>query len=184
MVKHILAIKKPCYSATFCLLLMIAAFMLAASSAQAQSREQCHKCCESKGFDEYYLDQCKVKCFRAPEHCVQDRPAPIQQPAANPEPAVRPTPPPPQQPQRVAQPPRQPAPAPQFRFPPSLDLVPGKEWEAAGQILAANNISPQHPAYQTALNNIVTILVNFVRANPAGGKLPTAELERVVRQFR
>jgi hypothetical protein len=63
-------------------------------------------------------------------------------------------------------------------------MAPGKEWEAAAQLLAYNGISPQHPNYQPALRSVEQILTQFARANPGGGRLPTAQLDRVIKQFR
>jgi hypothetical protein len=63
-------------------------------------------------------------------------------------------------------------------------MVPGREWEAAGQILAANGVSPQNPNYQAGLKAIEAVLIEFAKANPGGGKLPTAQLERIIRQVR
>ena len=72
----------------------------------------------------------------------------------------------------------------QFRYPNPLNLVPGKEFEAAGQILAVNGIPPQHPQYAAGLKAVEQVLVQFARANPSGGRLPTAQLERILRQLR
>lgn|GEM_PF-1230059 len=169
-----------------------------------QTRDQCRKCCEGKGFDDYYLEQCKLKCFRSPDHCADAkaapapstereavRPAPAERPPAveprppstEPRPAVRqPAPPPstePPAPRREAAPRGAP-----FSWPGQLSLTPGKEWEAAGQILSANGIPPQHPNAQRALQAIEAVLVDFARRNPQGGQLPTAALEQIIRQNR
>ena len=60
-------------------------------------------------------------------------------------------------------------------FPSPLNLVPGREAEAAGQILNLNGISPQHPNYGAGVQAITGILQNFARNNPSGGSLPTDE---------
>ena len=65
-------------------------------------------------------------------------------------------------------------------FPSPLNLVPGREAEAAGQILNLNGISPQHPNYGAGVQAITGILQNFARNNPSGGSLPTDEMQRVV----
>lgn len=189
-----------------------------------QSKEQCERCCQNSGFDEYYLEQCRLKCFRNPDHC-QDRGAPKKPATAAPEasptpppvrtapprqagpPAAQPGPPPvqtgpppqyqgpqqpgpppqagpPQQPPATARPPRAGPGDVVFQWPNPLNLVPGKEFEAAGQILGANGITPQHPGYSTALRAVEQVLVDFARNNPAGGRLPTDQLVRILMQFR
>ncbi len=152
----------------------------------AQTKEQCHDCCKGQGLDEYYLEQCRLKCFRNNDHCVghqkkqptAEAPAPPAQ--TQPAPAARPVPPE----REVAVAERQPPAAPQFRWPNPLNLVPGKEIEAAGQILGANGIPPQHPQYTPALKAVEQVLIQFARSNPSGGRLPTAQLERILRQLR
>jgi hypothetical protein len=169
----------------------------------AQTRDQCNSCCENAGYDEYYKEQCKLKCFRNPDHCTggkgarstphETAPAPK---AATPPPPAQPraaTPPPPQ-PRMVAPPPGEPgmaSPTPPaqrkaaaFRWPNPLNLVPGREADAAAQILALNGIPPQNPNFPRALATVQGILVEFARANPTGGSLPTARLEQVIKQFR
>jgi hypothetical protein len=140
-----------------------------------QTREECYKCCDDQGLDDYYQEQCRLKCFRNNEHCTGKRkkPAPV---VSEPEP-----------PRETRPAPAATRPAPErraFQWPNPLNLVPGREWEAAGQILAANGIPPQHPHYAAAQKSIEQVLVEFARANPGGGKLPTAQLERVLNQIR
>jgi hypothetical protein len=65
-----------------------------------------------------------------------------------------------------------------------LNLSPGRERDAAAQILALNGVLPQHPQYAAALQAIENVLVNFARSNPSGGKLPKAQLENILRQLR
>jgi hypothetical protein len=182
-------------------------------AAGDQTREQCERCCQSAVSDEYSLEQCKLKCFRNPDHCA-DRKAgrPVQTESARPE-ARSPEPPRRTPVETPMQPPGaravQPAPSGQVAVPPgspgmarpvetpsrssdtvqlvwpsALNLVPGREAEAAGQILAINGIPPQHPNYQAALMGIQNVLMNFARTNPGGGKLPTAELARILMQFK
>lgn len=193
--------------------------LIALSCAPAlgeQTRDQCERCCKNSGFDEYYLEQCKLKCFRNPDHCqekaarkpaaaeTEASPAPPRQ--ARP-PAVQPGPPPVQTgPPAQHQGPQQPGPPPQagppqqppptagppragrgevvFRWPNPLNLVPGKEFEAAGQILGVNGLTPQHPGYSNALRAVEQVLIDFARNNPAGGRLPTDQLVRILMQFR
>lgn len=177
-----------------------------------QTRDECRKCCEGRGLDEYYLEQCKLKCFRSPDHCLDARtaprsetkesaqPAPAERPrAAEPRPVVR-QPPAPTDGETLPVPgtqapppgasevrPRQREPAQQraaFTWPNPLNLTPGREWEAAGQILAANGMVPQHPNYQRALRAVEAVLIDFARNNPQGGQLPTVALEQILRQNR
>jgi hypothetical protein len=189
-------------------------------NAAVQNREQCEKCCKSKGYDDYYFEQCRLKCFRSPDHCMEhqqqkppandssERPSPqrgdavqpdsgrigrepsVARPPTGPQDSPRQIAPPPQDiPRQSPQPPtaRQPKPkrpAANFVWPETLTMVPGKELDAAAQILMANGMSPQHPNFQTALRGIEGILVDFARNNPQGGQLPTEPIERVLLQFR
>ncbi len=151
-----------------------------------QTREQCYECCAGSGLDEYYTEQCRLKCFRNPDHCMKtaakepvirpqtkaaekpQRTQPVEQsPALNQEQPVRP------QPRRA-----------EFVWPNPLNLVPGREFEAAGQILALNGIGPSHPNYTTAMRAVEQVLIDFGRNNPSGGALPTSVLERLVGQLR
>jgi hypothetical protein len=140
----------------------------------SQTRDQCEKCCKSKETDEYYLEQCKLKCFRAPDHCkgrgAEDR-------------AVRPAPKPAPAPERkpVAKP-RQARAA--FKYPNPLRIVPGKEWEAAGLILTLNGIPPKHRNHNAAMKSMIAVLTDFVKRFPQGGQLPTSALEAIVKKFR
>jgi hypothetical protein len=152
-----------------------------------QTRDQCYGCCAGAGYDEYFTEQCRLKCFRNPDHCIPAKgkesvagtqpPAPVEKP-----PRQKPV----EQPQVAAQ--EQPArPQPRradFVWPNPLNLSPGREFEAAGQILAMNGIVPQHPNYAVALRAVADMLTDFGRNNPMGGALPTAQLERLVGQFR
>lgn len=181
-------------------ILLIGLVTMPGLPAQAeQTRDQCRKCCEGKGLDEYYLEQCKLKCFRSPDHCLDTKaapkpeakeppqPAPAERPRAAepPRPAVRQPAPPTVQ--EAPPPRREPAPAPRgapFTWPSPLNLTPGREWEAAGQILTANGMTPQHPNFQRALRAVEAVLIDFARSNPQGGQLPTAALEQILRQNR
>ncbi|MGB6067867.1 MAG: hypothetical protein WBG50_23930 [Desulfomonilaceae bacterium] len=142
-----------------------------------QTRDECDKCCQHQGFDEYYTEQCKLKCFRNHDHCVGEKS--MRPPAAKPSAEA----PAPQRPPS-AEPPRPQAKRSAFRWPNPLNLVPGREREAAEQILAVNGIPPQHPGYAVALQSVTNVLMNFARAHPKGGKLPTAQLEQILRQLR
>ncbi len=82
------------------------------------------------------------------------------------------------------QPPRPSSDSVQLVWPSPLNLTPGRESEAAAQILALNGIPTQHPGYAAALMAIQNVLVNFARTNPGGGKLPTAELARIIMQYK
>ncbi len=171
-------------AATVALLIALAGVAGFSTAVMAeQTREQCYDCCKSQGLDEYYSDQCRLKCFRNNDHCVgQQRKQPTAEapaPAAKAQPA-------PTDPAAERPAPERPVAAerPQFRYPNPLNLVPGKEFEAAGQILAVNGIPPQHPQYAAGLKAVEQVLVQFARANPSGGRLPTAQLERILRQLR
>jgi len=173
------------------------------SALSAQTRDQCNSCCENAGYDEYYKEQCKLKCFRNPDHCTGGKGARSAAPETAPAPKVatptspaqpRAAMPPPPQPRAVAPPPGEPgvtSPTPPaqrkaaaFRWPSPLSLVPGREADAAAQILVLNGIPPQNPNFPMALASVQGILVEFARANPTGGSLPTARLEQVIKQFR
>ena len=152
-----------------------------------QTREQCDECCKKTGHDDYYLEQCKLKCFRNHDYCM----GPKGTHAEPPSPAKKQeTPVPTSQPQRE-RPVEQPAPQPQqqvqkprFVWPNPLNLTPGREGEAAAHILALNGISPQHPNYAQALGAIQGVLINFARNNPSGGVLPTAQLQQIISKLR
>jgi len=189
---------------------LLAVFLVAFAGSTVygeQTRDQCEKCCQKAGHDEYYLEQCKLKCFRNPDHCMEqsskqapaarterptaERPAPPRQAAQPPQtvrPPVQPGPPaqigPPVEPGPPAGPPRAKEGEVLFRWPNPLNLTPGKEWEAAGQILATNGITPQHPGYPTALKSVEAVLIDFARRNPAGGQLPTEQLVNILIQFK
>ncbi len=171
----------------------------AATASFGQTRAECNKCCQEMFTDEYYVEQCKLKCFRDTGHCNvlraargsgprSDRQQPqpsVDRQAAKPEapssaqpPAAEPPRERPQLPERTA---TRHAP---FVWPETLVLNPGREWEAAGQILAANGIPPQHPNYTPALKAIEQVLIDFARTNPGGGELPTDQLERIIKQAR
>ncbi len=160
---------------------------------QGQTREECNSCCERSGLDEYYTDQCKLKCFRNNDHCRGKAHEPTSQavtpqapsapklvapaPRESSEPTPRPRPP------RNTHAPNRPQ-HPPFAYPETLVLSPGNEWQAADQILERNGIPKQHPNYMKAMQNIQGLLIAFGRANPQGGDLPTDELERIVNQYR
>ncbi|MDQ7782826.1 MAG: hypothetical protein RDU20_08100 [Desulfomonilaceae bacterium] len=131
-----------------------------------QTKADCQRCCEKKDLDEYYMEQCKLKCFRNPDHCIEGGEAVTQ-----------------------ARPERKPAPKPKprrspFNWPSPLNLTPGNEWEAAAQILSMNGITPQHPNAAPALQAVEAILKEFVQTNPQGGSLPTAQVRRIIQRYR
>ena len=180
---------RPCAEFLVCAALVALLGLAGFSSAMAeQTREQCNECCKGQNSDEYYLEQCRLKCFRNNDHCLgHQKRQPPQEAATQPQVTqpAQPSPaqPPPAQPERQVTERREPA-TPKFRWPNPLNLVPGKEFEAAGQILAANGVSPQHPQYQAGLKAIEGVLAQFAQANPSGGRLPTAQLEGIIRQLR
>jgi hypothetical protein len=132
----------------------------------AQSKQECNRCCEGKGYDEYFLEDCKLKCFRNPNHCVDGKTT--SKPPREPKPTQ----------------PSQSKPRSEFRWPQPVNLTPGSEWEAAAQILSLNGITPQNPNAAAALRAVEAVLVEFVRQNPSGGRLPTAKLEEIIRRYR
>ncbi|MGC8660496.1 MAG: hypothetical protein ACP5U1_15630 [Desulfomonilaceae bacterium] len=151
-----------------------------------QTREQCNECCQKAGNDPYYLEQCKLKCFRNHDYCLGSKAA---APEASPAPAkheapVEEHPPTPREVRQPAPPPKHEVQKPRFVWPNPLNLVPGREGEAATHILALNGITPQHPNYPQAMAAVQGILINFARNNPGGGALPTDQLQRIISQFR
>ena len=189
-------------------------------SFASQTRDECEKCCRGSIQDEYYREQCRLKCFRNPNHCTdqksrsevrEEAPAPsptprsrVRRPAVTPHStSPRVAGPPPGAPVMTGPPTaahRQPAQPPAgahhgmspkqasqrglLVFPSPLNLVPGRESEAAGQILSLNGISPQHPNYRAGVQALTTILQNFARNNPSGGSLPTDEMQKVIVQLK
>lgn len=163
-----------------CLALAYTAFMDTPGALAKQTKAQCRECCEKMGYDDYYKDQCKLKCFRDPEHCKGAKPQP--KPVAKPEPKPKPEP--------VAKK-RRPRPRGSqsggkivFKWPNPLTLTPGRERDAAAQILAVNGMPPNHPNYMLALRSIEGVLKNFARLNPQGGKLPTDQLVEILLKYR
>lgn len=162
----------------------------------SQSRDLCDKCCRESGLDDYYFEQCKLKCFRNPDHCVDRRatnaPSAPPPPQATPQRTLPPAQESPSGPPAAVTQPNEPAPRTSkpsrrdivFRWPESLILTPGRELDAAGQILMANGIAPQHPNFPLAAKAIEGVLVDFARRNPTGGDLPTDQLERILMQYR
>lgn len=153
----------------FSLALAALVFLDASRASAEQSRAECNACCEKMGYDSYYEDQCKLKCFRNPEHCVAQAPKPKPQPQA-----------------RKKKKSRRSKPSDEivFRWPNPLTLTPGRERDAAAHILAVNGMPPNHPNYQHALRSIEGVLINFARANPQGGKLPTDQLVQILLKYR
>jgi len=226
-------------------LAFVGAFLTAPFAWSQQSRDDCNKCCERSFDDEYYRDQCRLKCFRNADHCreegaqeqprqpqqtqqlqeprqaqqprqIQPRPTqPLQEPqqmqpsrqVQQPRPPQQLPPtqqygppqqlpppqqygppqqlPPPQQRQQV--PPGEPKPPPgtvALRWPDPLNLTPGREVDAAGQILQLNGVMPNHPRYPEALRAVELVLVEFARQNPRGGQLPTTQLRNIVLRYK
>ena len=152
-----------------------------------QTREQCDECCKKSGYDDYYLEQCRLKCFRNHDHCMGPlgTHAEPPSPAKKPEAPVQSNRPPRERPVEQSAPqPQQQVQKPQFVWPNPLNLTPGREGEAAAHILALNGIPPQHPNYARALGAIQGVLTNFARNNPSGGALPTAQLQQIISQLR
>ncbi len=121
----------------------------------------------------YYTEQCKLKCFRNHDHCEGKGAKQAKQ--ATPEPAAK-------EPEKAHAKPKEREI--RLAWPNPLNLVPGKEREAAAQILAVNGVSQQHPFYNDALKDLQAVLVNFARSHPQGGKLPTTQLKRILRQLK
>jgi hypothetical protein len=228
----------PIYYMTLVFLCVSAIILLAMpQSFASQTRDQCEKCCKSSIQDEYYSEQCRLKCFRNPDHCTSRKSKhEVREESAPPSPAYGAPPPrrpvvaPGSTPPRVSGPPptvpgptgppmgppgtvgappggrvmtgppataqrpptgaspgmtpRQASQQGMLVFPSPLNLVPGRESEAAGQILNLNGISPQHPNYQAGVQAMTAILQNFARNNPSGGSLPTDDMQRVIVQLK
>lgn len=153
-----------------------------------QTRDQCYECCKNSGHDDYYLEQCRLKCFRNNDHCTGAK-GPKTETAAPPKPdppatRVRVPQDYDQQVEQPAPPPQRQVQRPQLVWPNPLNLAPGREGEAAAHILAINGIPPQHPNYAQAHRAMQDVLLNFARNNPGGGSLPTSQLERIITQLR
>lgn len=131
-----------------------------------QTKAECQRCCEKKDLDEYYTEQCKLKCFRDPDHCTGGGETVRQAPRKR-------TAPPERRARRSA-----------FNWPHPLNLTPGNEWEAAAQILSMNGITPQHRNAAPALQEVEAILKEFVRTHPQGGSLPTAQVRRIIKKYK
>ncbi|MDA8406023.1 MAG: hypothetical protein M0T73_04070 [Deltaproteobacteria bacterium] len=150
-----------------------------------QTREQCDECCKKSGYDDYYLEQCRLKCFRNHDYCMGPKGSHAEPSANKPETPVQTTRPPSERPVEQPEPqPQQQVQKPKFVWPNPLNLIPGREGEAAAHILALNGIPPQHPNYARAMGAIQGILINFARNNPSGGALPTAQLQQIISQLR
>ena len=141
-----------------CCTLLLSLHLSTSPAIGEQSRDECNACCSRSGYDEYYEEQCKLKCFRNHDHCTGkgERPSAAAAEPKEPDRAPRES-------HRVA---AEPA-APRERdvrlaWPNPLNLVAGKEGEAAAQILAVNGVSPQHPFYNAALQDIQVILIDFL----------------------
>jgi hypothetical protein len=153
-----------------------------------QTREECNACCARSGYDQYYEEQCKLKCFRNHDHCTGKSARPTTPAADARQPDRQPDREPATEPDSEQRQPREPVAAKEadirLAYPNPLNLVAGKEGEAAAQILAVNGVSPQHPFYNAALQDIQIVLIDFVKRNPQGGKLPTTQLKRILKQLK
>jgi hypothetical protein len=144
-----------------------------ASVAGAQTRAQCRKCCEKKVSDEYYREQCRLKCFRNPTHCTQGGRSTATSPAPRAGRQAKPVRKKRRRKKTVT-----------LAFPKQLDLTPGKEWQAAAQILAVNGIRRNNPRFGKAMNEVTGLLMEFARGNPQGGNLDTKKLERILVKYK
>ncbi len=147
---------------------------LAATSAVAlrgsQTVDECRKCCEKKDYDDYYTEQCRLRCFRYPDSCdLGDIKKAEQKEEDKPDKPTR------KKPRRKKA---------KFKWPDPLNLTPGKEWEAAAQILGLNRMTTDHPNYKRALREMEIVLKQFIRQNPQGGRLPTKELSAILNKYR
>ena len=61
------------YGTFFFLCVSAIIFSIIPPSFASQTRDQCEKCCRSSTQDEYYSEQCRLKCFRNPDHCVDQK---------------------------------------------------------------------------------------------------------------
>ncbi|MFC1834141.1 hypothetical protein ACFL2Q_05330 [Thermodesulfobacteriota bacterium] len=150
---------------------------------EAQTRDQCRACCEKAGLDEYYMEQCKLKCYRDHNHCaakMSTRPsakASTRKPRSDS--AVRAKKKP-----RVRQARRRKKRRPtEFKLPSPLQVTPGQEWIAAGLILEINGIPRSHPNHTRALQEMEAVLRNFAQTNPQGGRIPTDALVDIIGKY-
>jgi hypothetical protein len=148
-----------------------------APTAYAQTRAECRKCCEKREADDYYREQCKLKCFRNPTYCTAGKRSSagaVEAPSTQPVKQAQPTP---KRKRRRKQ-------TVTLAFPKQLEITPGKEWEAAAQILAVNGIQRNNPRFQQAMNEVTAVLIEFARGNPQGGNLNTKKLERILVKYK
>ncbi len=154
-----------------------------------QTREQCNRCCTASHEDEYYREQCKLRCFRDHDSCT-DSGAQGKKKSSTTAPEHRK---PPERVKRLdtqrspekhadaARPsPKQRA----FHFPNPLNLTPGREAAVAGELTTLNGIPPHHPNHVTAAQAIERVLIRFVKTHPTGGRLPTTQLEAIITKYR
>lgn len=149
-----------------------------------QSVEQCRKCCEESIHDEYYKEQCRLKCFRNPDYCSKGGGSTEAQPVAKPEPK-----PERKAKSRVKKRSHKPRKKPRtrtvrLRWPNPLNLTPGKEIESAARILDANGINPQDQRNAPALQAVTAVLIDFVAKHPQGGELPTNKLKKIILPYK
>ncbi|MFH0825429.1 MAG: hypothetical protein V2B18_21970, partial [Pseudomonadota bacterium] len=71
-----------------------------------------------------------------------------------------------------------------LKWPSTLTLAPGGEGPAARDILAGNGLTPDHPNFSTVLTAVEAVLRDFSAKAPKGGKLSTAELERIIKDAK
>ncbi len=147
----------------------VGGFLLPCAAPGAQTRDQCNRCCEQQHQgDQFYIDQCKLKCHRNHDHCVlQKAGVPGEtKPGTETKPSTGPT----QRRTRTVT----------LRWPDPLNLTPGREVEAAAQILQANGITTANPNFFQALQSVTALLIQFARENPQGGSLPTTQLKEIL----
>lgn len=159
--------------ATFgALLNCLAVIVLLSISAQfaeaAQTREECDRCCERQGYDDYFTEQCKLKCFRDPSHCgggTSIKSAKPKKKKATKKKRKRR--------QRIT-----------LRFPSPLNITPGEEWKSAVEICVINGITSSNRNFAAAVQGVEQILIDFAKNNPSGGNLPTTKLERIIVRYK
>lgn len=149
------------------------AILGSATPAGAATREECKRCCDTKGYDEYYLEQCKLKCYRDPNHCKPGR-------ASRSKPTVAPE----KKKKKKKKKRKRRRKKITLRFPSPLNITPGEEWRTAVEICVFNGITSRHPKYVEAVRRIEAILQQFARSNPQGGELPTTQLERAIVRYK
>jgi hypothetical protein len=142
-----------------------------------QTKEECRACCDGMGFDDYYLEQCKLKCYRNPDHCkggkVKDPP-----PVAKKKKTIKKKKKKKKKKKRIRRKKIT------LRFPSPLSITPGEEWKTAVEILVINGITSRNRNFVAAVQSVERVLADFTLNNPQGGQLPTTQLEQIIVKYK